>query len=311
VTAIEVFDRGASARARCRPADREAVGPRRRADRRRDRRGRRRRRTPLRAADARDGRRPRARADGRAARRARRSSPSRTRSSTCASDEGRHELSVSLYGEVQKEVIEATPRRRLRARRGVPRRRRRSASSARSESVRRSRSSGRVRRSSPTLGLRVGPRSRSAPASRSGLDVKVESIPLYVYKDSEEFRSALEATVHDTLRQGLFGWEVEGLRRRRHPVRATPRPTRRRRTSASSPRSCSWRALREAGTAVCEPIHRFHLELPADTVGPALAEIARTATARRSRRSCTARRASSRATSPPPVCRSCVSGCRA
>jgi ribosomal protection tetracycline resistance protein len=35
------------------------------------------------------------------------------------------------------------------------------------------------------------------------------------------------------------------------------------------------RALREAGTAVCEPIHRFHLELPADTVGPALAELAR------------------------------------
>ena len=35
-------------------------------------------------------------------------------------------------------------------------------------------------------------------------------------------------------------------------------------------------ALRQAGTVVCEPIHRFRLELPADTLGgdaPVLARL--------------------------------------
>ena len=34
-------------------------------------------------------------------------------------------------------------------------------------------------------------------------------------------------------------------------------------------------ALRQAGTVVCEPIHRFHLEAPADVLGPLLAALAR------------------------------------
>jgi ribosomal protection tetracycline resistance protein len=34
-------------------------------------------------------------------------------------------------------------------------------------------------------------------------------------------------------------------------------------------------ALQQAGTKVCEPIHRFHLELPADAIGPALPALAR------------------------------------
>jgi ribosomal protection tetracycline resistance protein len=104
--------------------------------------------------------------------------------------------------------------------------------------------------------------------------VKVQSIPLYVYKDVEEFRSALEATVLDTLRQGLFGWEVQDC-----AVVVTQ-------SGYASPETTSkdfrlltplvlMRALREAGTVVCEPIHRFHLELPTDTVGPVLAELAR------------------------------------
>ena len=33
-------------------------------------------------------------------------------------------------------------------------------------------------------------------------------------------------------------------------------------------------ALRQAGTVVCEPIHRFHLEAPADTLGPLLPVLA-------------------------------------
>jgi ribosomal protection tetracycline resistance protein len=34
-------------------------------------------------------------------------------------------------------------------------------------------------------------------------------------------------------------------------------------------------ALKHAGTVVCEPIHRFHLELPTDTLGPTMAVLAR------------------------------------
>ena len=34
-------------------------------------------------------------------------------------------------------------------------------------------------------------------------------------------------------------------------------------------------ALQQAGTMVCEPIHRFHLEVPTDTLGPILPALAR------------------------------------
>jgi ribosomal protection tetracycline resistance protein len=34
-------------------------------------------------------------------------------------------------------------------------------------------------------------------------------------------------------------------------------------------------ALQQASTVVCEPIHRFHLEVPADTLGPILPALAR------------------------------------
>ena len=34
-------------------------------------------------------------------------------------------------------------------------------------------------------------------------------------------------------------------------------------------------ALKQAGTVVCEPIHRFQIEGPADTLGPILRELAR------------------------------------
>src|SRR5205823_511885 len=34
-------------------------------------------------------------------------------------------------------------------------------------------------------------------------------------------------------------------------------------------------ALQQASTSVCEPMHRFHLEIPADTFGPILPALAR------------------------------------
>jgi ribosomal protection tetracycline resistance protein len=35
------------------------------------------------------------------------------------------------------------------------------------------------------------------------------------------------------------------------------------------------RALKQAGTVVCEPMHRFHLEIPADTFGATVPVLAR------------------------------------
>jgi ribosomal protection tetracycline resistance protein len=34
-------------------------------------------------------------------------------------------------------------------------------------------------------------------------------------------------------------------------------------------------ALKQAGTRVCEPVHRFHLEIPTDTFGPTSSLLAR------------------------------------
>ena len=111
VTAIAVFERGAAVQ---RPSvsagrGRQALGPRRDPDRRPDRRERaRRERAPVPAADAGVGRRRR---------RSRRRARLRVALAQLAEqdplinvrqDDTRRELSVSLYGEVQKEVIQAT-----------------------------------------------------------------------------------------------------------------------------------------------------------------------------------------------------------
>jgi ribosomal protection tetracycline resistance protein len=124
-----------------------------------------------------------------------------------------------------------------------------------------------------TVGLRIDP---AAIGSGVGfrLEVKVESIPLYVYKAVEDFRKAVEDTVQETLHQGLYGWQVTDC-----TVTMTQ-------SGYVSPASTArdfrlltplvlMSALKQAGTIVCEPIHRFHLELPTDTVGPTLPVLAR------------------------------------
>ncbi len=124
-----------------------------------------------------------------------------------------------------------------------------------------------------TVGLRVEP----APIDTGvefRLEVKVETMPLYVYKAVEEFRRAIEATVRETLRQGLYGWQVTDC-----AVTMT-------RSGYSSPGSSArdfrlltplvlMGALKQAGTVVCEPTHRFRLEIPPDTLGATASALAR------------------------------------
>ena len=187
-------------------------------------------------------------------------------------DEARHELSVSLYGEVQREVIEST----LADDYGLEVRFRETTTICIERPFGVGEAVELLGKGSPflaTLGLRLEPAPVGAGVALR-LDVKVESIPLYVYKDADEFRAALEATARETLRQGLFGWEVRDC-----TLVLTQ-------SGYASPDTTSkdfrllmplvvMSALRAAGTVVCEPIHRFHLELPADTVGPALAALSR------------------------------------
>jgi ribosomal protection tetracycline resistance protein len=188
-------------------------------------------------------------------------------------DDLRQELFVSLYGEVQKEVIQET----LATDFGI-------AVAFRETTpicVERPTGSGAAvellgAASNPflaTLGFRVDP----APIGsgvRFRARVEVGSMPLFVYKSAEGFAHAVEETVRQTLRQGLYGWQVADC-----VVTLTD-------SGYTSPASTAgdfrklaplvlMSALRQAGTAVCEPIHRFHLEGPADALQPTLRLLAR------------------------------------
>jgi ribosomal protection tetracycline resistance protein len=190
-------------------------------------------------------------------------------------DDIRQEISVSLYGEVQKEVIQAT----LADEFGV------AATFRETTTIHVERPAGtgeaadvifRDPHHNPflaTVGLRIEP---APPGSgvTFRLAVKVESMPLYVYKTVDEFRAAVDDTVRETLRQGLSGWQVTDC-----TVTLTDSGYNSPGTTARDFRLLTplvlMDALKRAGTVVCEPIHRFHLAVPADALGPILPVLAR------------------------------------
>jgi ribosomal protection tetracycline resistance protein len=113
-----------------------------------------------------------------------------------------------------------------------------------------------------TVGLRVEP----GPGVTFGLSVELGSLPL-------AFHKAIEETVHATLEQGLYGWEVLDC-----AVTLTH-------TAFFSPLSAAgdfrkmtplalMAALKAAGTRVHEPVHRFELEVPATAVSAVLLALA-------------------------------------
>ncbi|WP_035700787.1 elongation factor G, partial [Glycomyces tenuis] len=193
-------------------------------------------------------------------------------------DERRSELSLSLYGEVQKEVIGATLAEEF----GLDVDFRASTVIC----VERPTGSGEAvehiaKAPNPflaTVGLRIDP----APTG-SGigfrLGVELGSMPFAFFK-------AVEETVHETLAQGLRGWQVADC-----TVTMTHSGYWARQSTAHggfdksmSSTAGDFRgltplvlmdALRTAGTAVHEPIHRFRLDLPAEALGPVLAALAK------------------------------------
>jgi ribosomal protection tetracycline resistance protein len=190
----------------------------------------------------------------------------------------RQEISVSLYGEVQKEVIQAT----LADEYGV----KVTFLPSSTICVERPAGSGAAAErmgqdGNPflaTVGLRVDP----APAG-SGvgyrLEVELGSMPY-------AFMKAVEDTVRETLEQGLHGWRVTDCVVTMTHSEYAPRQSHAHATFDKSMSSTGFdfrgltplvlmTALARAGTVVHEPLHRFRLEFPAGTYGTLLPVLVR------------------------------------
>jgi len=193
-------------------------------------------------------------------------------------DDIRQELFVSLYGEVQKEVIQAT----LASDFGLH------VTFRETTTIYRERLSGagaavEVMHQEPnpflaTVGLRVEP-ALVDTGVEFRLGVELGSMPL-------AFIKAVEETVRETLRQGLHGWQVaDAVVTLTHSGYA-PRQSHSHGVFDKSMSSTGadfrdltplvlMSALRRAGTRVCEPMHRFRLEIPSDTLAAVLPALSR------------------------------------
>jgi ribosomal protection tetracycline resistance protein len=193
-------------------------------------------------------------------------------------DDTREEISVWLYGEVQKEVIQATLANDYALDVAF-----RETTTICIERPVGTGSAVEWLRKEPnpflgTVGLRIEP----APVD-SGVEFRLEvelgSMPLAFFR-------AVEDTVRDTLQQGIHGWQVTACRvtmthsgylaRHSHSHQGFAKEMS---STGADFRGLTplvvMSALREAGTVVCEPIHRFRLEAPADVLGPLLPALAR------------------------------------
>ncbi|MET0133705.1 MAG: translation factor GTPase family protein [Kibdelosporangium sp.] len=193
-------------------------------------------------------------------------------------DDVRQEISLSLYGEVQKEVIQATLATDFGIEVGFRETtaicvERPAGTGAAAELI--------GKEPNPflaTVGLRVEP----APVGsgvRFELEVELGSMPY-------AFIKAVDETVTETLRQGIHGWEVtdcvvvmthSGYYARQSHSHGTFDKSMS--STAGDFRNLTplvlMDALSRAGTVVHEPMHRFRLELPADLTGAVLPELAR------------------------------------
>ena len=178
-------------------------------------------------------------------------------------DERRRELSVTLYGEVQKEVLAAT----LASDFGLAV----TFAPSRVVCIERPTGTGSAIEHigapdnpfAATVGIRVEP---------GGLDTGLVftrpsgALPLAFYV-------AIEETVSETLQEGLHGWAVRDIR-----VTLTGTAYASPVTVAADFRKLTplvlMAALKEAGTEVCEPILRFDLETPEPLVGEVLPVLA-------------------------------------
>jgi ribosomal protection tetracycline resistance protein len=192
-------------------------------------------------------------------------------------DDERREVYVSLYGEVQKEVIQATLAERYGL--DVTFRETTTLHIERPVGVGEAVEFNRVDPNPflATVGLRLSPARK--PGVDFGLAIEPGSMPA-------AFFAAVEQTVRETLRQGLHGWPVPDCRvtmthsgysaRQSHAHAVFDKSMS---STAGDFRNLTplvvMAALRRAGTVVLEPIHAFRAEVPADTVPAVLPLLAR------------------------------------
>lgn len=188
------------------------------------------------------------------------------------------ELAVSLYGEVQKEVIEAT----LAADYGI-------AVTFRETSplyIERPVGVGAAEEilNSPTnpfhaaVGLRVEP----ADGFAFRLEVDYQSVPLYVYRNIDEFAGAMEEYVRAALREGLYGWAVNDclvtMTSSNYHIADGPPSRRGPDSTAADFRKLTplvlMRALHRARTRVCEPMSLARIDAPVTSMGSVLSMLA-------------------------------------
>jgi ribosomal protection tetracycline resistance protein len=197
-------------------------------------------------------------------------------------DDTRGELSVSLYGEVQKEVIQATLARDF----GLDVSFRETTTIC----VERPVATGEAveilhAESNPflaTIGLRIEP-APTGSGTDFRLDVDPRTVPLFVYKTLASFTEHMGQYVRETLREGLFGWQVTDctvtMTECIYSIPDGPPSRRGPPSTAADFRKLTplvlMQALDRAGTAVCEPVLRVTLEIPTGTIGPVLAALAR------------------------------------
>src|SRR5262249_54991345 len=193
-------------------------------------------------------------------------------------DDVRSELLVSLYGEVQKEVIQVIFADEFGFDVGF-----RETTTICIERFDGSGAAVEVigQALNPFLagvGLRVDP---APPGSgvRFGLEIELGALPF-------SFLKAVKETIYETLHQGVYGWQVidvtvtmthSGYYSRQSYAHAHF-------DKSMSSTAGDFRnliplvlmdALKQAGTWVFEPVHRLHLEIPADTFGAVLPVLAR------------------------------------
>ncbi|MFF4504422.1 GTP-binding protein [Streptomyces sp. NPDC001401] len=188
-------------------------------------------------------------------------------------DEVRQETAVSLYGEVQKEVVQAT----LAGEFGLE------VTFRETTVICIERPSGtgaavEFNKKDPnpflaTVGLRVDP-APTGSGVEFRLEVELGAMPYAFFK-------AVEDTVRETLGQGLHGWQVTDCTVTMTHSGYSPRQSHAHQgfDKSMSSTGADFRglaplvlieALRRAGTRVHEPMHRFRLEAPADTLGALL-----------------------------------------
>ena len=197
-------------------------------------------------------------------------------------DDRRQEISVSLYGEVQKEVIGATLADdygiEVEFRETTPIYIERPLRSGEAIELLHAEANPFL----ATVGLRVDPAPDGA-GIEFRLQVDHRSVPTYAYKRRENFAEAMGQYVRHTLREGLFGWQVTDcivtMIESNYSSPDGPPSTRGPLSTPADFRKLTplvlMEALERTGTVVCEPTVRVSLEVPAQTVGAVMAALAR------------------------------------